>query len=74
MLNEFKLRNKWLAALLLASMVMALGACSSSDEASEPAPSSSEEVSGESGDGGTNCDMDNAAMQVECERQEAMRQ
>jgi hypothetical protein len=35
MTTEVRLRNKWLSALLPALMVLALGACSSSDEAED---------------------------------------
>jgi hypothetical protein len=61
--------KKYFYALLLTSTVLALGACSSSDE--QPADTSAE-APGESSSG-TNCDYDNAAMQTECERAEAMR-
>jgi hypothetical protein len=64
-MTKFSSIKKYLYALLLTSTVLALGACSSSDE--QPADTSGESSSG------SNCDFDNAAMQTECEFQESLK-
>jgi hypothetical protein len=63
-MTKFSSTKNYLYALL-AFMVLALGACSSSDE--QPADTSGESSSG------SNCDFDNAAMQTECEFQESLK-
>jgi hypothetical protein len=56
---EVKSHNKWLRALLPALMVLALGACSSSDEQSD--------TSGESSDGTDCSDQPTDNREMECE-------
>jgi hypothetical protein len=63
-MNKLSSTRKYFYALLLTSTVLALGACSSSDE--QPADTSGETPGESSSD--SNCDFENAAMQVECER------
>jgi hypothetical protein len=59
MINEAKLPNKWLSALLPVLLVLSLAACSSSDEQSDTSGGTSE---------GTDCsDQPTDRREMECE-------